>query len=365
MIPAKPPAPAKFLNIQALRAVAVALVIAYHMRRMTSFNLSGSYDFGQGGVDIFFVLSGFIMAWIIRTTSEADPATFASRRLVRIIPLYWLLTILLFAAAHVIPALLSTGVPTLEMLWKSLLFIPYWATDGEIQPIVYMGWTLSYEMFFYILITMVLASRLRARLVSVSLVLIGLVVSGFLLRPTNALAVVGTDPRLLEFVAGMAVCAWVSTRPPATGLRTVWRFPVAGLLGVALALIIFSDQLWPKAPFVLQWGIPATVIVACACWLERWNVRARWRWLVLIGDASYAIYLSHPFVVRVAEKAIQRLPDIPLALQIVANGVVVLLILLCGVLMHLLIEKPLLQKLHRYTRAKVTQTSRASLENPR
>jgi len=361
--PNSPPANAKLINIQVLRAVAVALVVIYHMRLMTPLNRSGSYEFGQGGVDIFFVISGFIMAWIIRVTTEADPVTFASRRLTRIVPLYWLLTVLLFVAALKAPSLLSNGAPTLDMLWKSLLFIPYRAPDGEIQPLVYMGWTLSYEMFFYLLITVVLAIKLRARLAILCAVLVALVILGLIVRPFNAILVVITDPRLLEFAAGMGICAWITGQPPIGWTRTGWRWPVAALLGASLAMIVISDFLWPTAPFVLQWGIPAVVIVACASWLERWGVRARWPWLLLIGDASYAIYLSHPFVVKAAEKVIQKLPEIPLLAQIAANILVFLAVGVVGVLLHLWVEKPLLRLLHRFTRPKLVLASNATLKD--
>ncbi|AQR61194.1 hypothetical protein BZG35_05660 [Brevundimonas sp. LM2] len=358
------PASTKLLNIQGLRAVAVLLVVIYHMRLMTPLNLSGSFEFGQGGVDIFFVVSGFIMAWIIRSASEADPVTFATRRLIRIVPLYWLLTLLLFFAAQKVPILLSNGVPTLDMLWQSLLFIPYRAPDGEIQPLVYMGWTLSYEMFFYLLITVVLILKVRARLAVVASVLVLLVVIGLITRPTQAIAFVITDPRLLEFVAGMGICAWITGRPPIDWARPRLRWPVAALLGASLAMMIASDALWPSAPYVLQWGVPAVIIVACACWLERWGVRADWPWLLVIGDASYAIYLSHPFVVKAAEKVIERVGNMPLAAQIVANVGVLVMVGLIGVLIHLWVEKPLLRWLHQRVRFKRPDPAPAAGANP-
>ena len=115
-------------------------------------------SFGAAGVDIFFVVSGFIM---VVTTMKRDmaPGEFLLHRIARIVPVYWVVTILLFAI--VMYGFKPVGIMRMQPDWlaKSLLFIPF-DRDGRVEPIISVGWTLNYEMFFYLLFALGLFVRL-------------------------------------------------------------------------------------------------------------------------------------------------------------------------------------------------------------
>ena len=148
-------------NLQALRAVAAYMVVLYHFLGQQVSQLyppAKFLSFGAAGVDIFFVVSGFIM---VVTTMKRDmaPGEFLLHRIARIVPVYWVVTILLFAI--VMYGFKPVGIMRMQPDWlaKSLLFIPF-DRDGRVEPIISVGWTLNYEMFFYLLFALSLFVRL-------------------------------------------------------------------------------------------------------------------------------------------------------------------------------------------------------------
>ena len=151
-------------NLQALRIYAAIPVILYH----TNFRLPGVRQIGVFGVHMFFLLSGYIMASICDTDSTA----FVRRRLIRIIPLYWTLTLALYSVAWKFPHLMNATRALPSELLKSLFFIPFQKSNGLYQPILFVGWTVNYEMFFYIMLSLgVLINRRRAALLGASIML--------------------------------------------------------------------------------------------------------------------------------------------------------------------------------------------------
>jgi exopolysaccharide production protein ExoZ len=172
-------------NIQILRAIAAYLVVFHHIQShfVDNHSVAAVSNIGIIGVDIFFVISGFIM--ILTTSGEArSPLSFWRDRLVRIVPLYWLATFSLVGLSLI--GLAPTGLHgwDLQDLLASLLFIPEVRADGAGMPILFVGWTLNYEMFFYLLFG--LALLLRNQLLSVVALtglFLGLAIAGRILRP--------------------------------------------------------------------------------------------------------------------------------------------------------------------------------------
>ena len=142
----------ELFNIQALRAVAAFLVVFVHIDRLAELAgfRAGTTVFGNTGVDLFFVISGFIMVVTV-TERPQSPAQFFRHRVARIVPLYWLVTLAVFTLALVAPVLLQSTRANPAELLKSLAFIPYRRFDGQMHPLVFVGWTLNYEMMFYAL----------------------------------------------------------------------------------------------------------------------------------------------------------------------------------------------------------------------
>ena len=158
-----------------------------------------TYLFASGnlaaGVDIFFVISGFIM---LVTSRQTSPAEFMVRRLIRIVPLYWALTLLVSALLILKPELFRTTVVTAPFLIKSLLFIPYAnpGHGGEVMPILTPGWSLNFEMFFYLIFCFVLIFPLGRRILVSGMVFAALALTHLLLPSPDPLDPPDRRPRL-------------------------------------------------------------------------------------------------------------------------------------------------------------------------
>ena len=337
-------------NIQCLRAVAAYMVVLYHARLLTPIGERWSFDFGNAGVDIFFFISGFIINHVAVRDDVGAPGAFLLKRAIRIVPLYWLLTLLVGAAGQVAPSLAGAGgQPDLGRIVQSLLFIPYFDDTGEMHPVLFMGWTLNYEVFFYALFAAALLIRREVpRLLALSLALAALVVLGAVVDPHSAAGTTYTSPLLLEFVAGMWMNrAWRLW--PQRAMRGGGRAMLVLAIVLAFAVLAWGDHAWLAAPRELKWGIPAFAIVAAALALEHDGVSLRWRWLLLLGEASYAIYLIHPFVIKAASIAYARLGVTALPLHALALLGVLVLVGAVGTGFHLLVERPLVRWLrHRF-----------------
>ena len=142
------------VSIQYLRAVAALLVVFYHtiyqIKEYQGLFESGIWRFGASGVDIFFVISGFIM-WVTAAARPTRPLAFMRNRIVRIVPMYWIVTLGLFTLSSILPNAIMIVDTTPGHLARSLLFIPHPdpAQPERLWPLLLTGWTLNYEMFFY------------------------------------------------------------------------------------------------------------------------------------------------------------------------------------------------------------------------
>ncbi len=144
--------PARAAPIEALRAISALAVAAFHFQLDLVHALPQAHvpDLirGAAGVDIFFVISGFVIARSAAALpAEHGAGYFFARRLIRIVPLYWSVTLLYLALAVVLPDRGNTF--TLPLVLTSFAFIPFPRSDGFIQPVIGQGWSLNYEMLFY------------------------------------------------------------------------------------------------------------------------------------------------------------------------------------------------------------------------
>lgn len=290
------------LSIQYLRAVAALLVVLVHCGTVLAvMGISGKVsEAASVGVDLFFVISGFIMVY---TTNQkpVGALAFFLNRLARVAPIYWLLTLVLFVIALVAPQVLGSTDASMANLLRSLLFIPYERNDGTVRPVLFVGWSLNYEMFFYLIFAVSLLLKSKIARYGFSLgVIVGLVVFGEIVRPAQPELRFFTRPIILEFVLGMLL-AEAYPRLPATR----WAACIAGgVLCAAFALLIPSALIdgirYPVA------AIPAALVVGACLILDRARVVPEWRAGLLIGNASYSLYLTHPFVAQAITKIAQR-----------------------------------------------------------
>lgn len=323
-----------FHGIQYLRGVAALMVVVHHARHYYGAVLTWSY-FGSAGVDIFFIISGFIM---VHATRNFDPASnrihqafdFFVRRAIRIIPLYWLA--LLFLNRHV----LRNGTADTSLTYD-FLFIPRFnpSHGGEIFPSLIVGWTLNFEMFFYIIFGFSIIFGKGKYLVSV-LTLLALVAAGQLWGfQHSAVLRVWTGNILGEFALGMGIYLIVSQNH-----WTPRPVVAAGVFALSFVWLAFPNGAVPR---LLADGVPSALIVWSGLHLGR-MIRPM-KVLTLLGDASYSIYLTHVFALPHCYKALNRLQ---LSEPTAANIIVVLTLCtvasaIVGVIVYYLVEKPLLR----------------------
>lgn len=278
------------LSIQYLRGLAAILVVVFHAS-------NNAYQFGMAGVDIFFVISGFIM-WTTTVGTAIGPADFMRRRLVRIVPLYWAMTLFTAFVSLSPPGVgLSVGV---DHLVRSLLFLPANVTQPGNpflpSPVLGVGWTLNLEMYFYVIFAIGLLLPPRARIALIATVISTPVLLGVFLADRLPLELrFYTRPELLEFVAGVALgAAYVAGKTPRGGAA-------AAALGAASLLLVASGQ--PAVDFrALFWGLPALLLCMAGLASEDLLRKRPSRVAKLLGDASYSIYLVHIPMMAVLRK---------------------------------------------------------------
>lgn len=334
--------------IQATRGIAAVLVVYFHTGHAPKF--------GSFGVDIFFVLSGAVMAMLMAQGSSG--ADFLLRRLVRIAPLYFLATTAAYAVSCLLPSARTSGnIPTFVDYLKSIAFIPHEARNGEIVPVLGVGWTLNYEMAFYLCCAAACAVSPKHRaLWAAGIVVLAASAAGLFLAGAPA-GRFYSNPMLLEFVAGLGV--WTLCSRLRLGQSSaLLALPVVLALGLMAwsestnLVIIAGAGEWGRP---LRYLLPAAVIVGFAILAEGAFSRVREsirRVLVLVGDASYAIYLTHVFVIGALSVLLAKTAQLSVSSSLGAS-VAVVISTLVGVAVYLRVELPL-QRLLRRSRKQST-----------
>lgn len=321
----------EIISLQYLRAAAALLVVFHHVRNPSNglFNPIAHWSFGQAGVDMFFVISGYIMYAVAKND---QPIRFLRRRVIRIVPLYWVATLFLYVQVMIgFPGVL----PTPDQLLRSLLFIPqyHWQTTTEIWPFLVPGWTLQYEMYFYAMFAIGLAFRRPLAItltVGAIVVMIGQLGVG---DTNNAIFVAYTSPIITEFFQGMLIALIHQRR----SLANLWA---ALPIGIAALLIVGNLD----APRLLIWGLPSTLILIGCLALEDAKKMPAIPLFKLLGDASYSIYLSHAFVLQMGLLLWWKVPVTGWAQFIIFTPTAVVGCTLIGVLIYRYVEQPMLRR---------------------
>lgn len=321
------PEPANLISIQYLRGIAALQVVIVHASHVAGAN----YHLGSFGVPLFFMISGFLMVLITR--NGASPGSFMTRRIVRVVPLYWIAT-----TAMVITLLARSPADPRHVI-ASYLFLPRKmpGADEHFFPILDVGWTLNYEIFFYALFALSLLLPGRGQRVALVVAFIALFLAGMIFQPSFTAGAFYTNPVILLFLAGAGLGWWWSDGRQSF-LWPMLACVMTGMLFVAVVLLIGPNQLSKAAWF----GCLAGAIFLTALWFERKGVFGKpVRLLRLLGDASYSIYLWHPIAIVILGLVLRRIavPHWTLFPLNLAFGTI------CGLMAFVVLERPLLKML--------------------
>jgi peptidoglycan/LPS O-acetylase OafA/YrhL len=339
-------------TIQAARAIAANLVVFSHLYLVEAKYTAGTVLpaftlYGIAGVDLFFVISGFIMVAV--AGRDRGPIEFLWRRATRIYPTYWLVSLMVLATVWVAPTFVNSSITTPISLWRSFLLVP-----DRTFPLLAVGWTLVYEMYFYLAFAIFLALRIP--------VFVGLIAWGVLIlviaaavpdqiasSPVLRLIV---SPLTAEFMMGAFVGMlwrrqWVSGAP-AVG--------AVGLVGLIVSIVYVAPMLSLAAsPYLDGWrviifGIPVALIVYALTGLEQLYPSGRpAKLLVAFGDRSYATYLIHVLIISAIGRIIFALAPgggIAASFALIAIGLLVANVAGGGI--HTLFERPTLNWLRMF-----------------
>ena len=345
--------PQNFTLVQVLRAVAALAVALYHVTHdVQSLTLSdpslaariGAAMPWQAGVDIFFVISGFVMLHASATLFQRGLIgirIFIAHRLARIVPLYWATTTLFLVITMVAPHAVSASLGGIGYIVQSYAFIPAARPDGLVEPAYGLGWTLNYEMFFYLWFAACLWLPRRLAVLCLTACLGGLIIIGVMAHPTGDIASVWTSPIMLEFLFGV----WIRALLPRIGTLPAWTR--LGIAAVAI-LLLHADYDTVGVPRMLAWGLPgALLVVAAVTGSDQPGSRARSIWVGL-GDASYALYLVHPFVMRAGSLLWRQVGASTPAATLIYIGFSLVLSCVMARLVNVLLEVPVTRQVRRW-----------------
>ncbi|WP_269501786.1 acyltransferase family protein [Burkholderia sp. IMCC1007] len=324
-----------FPSIQCARAFAALAVVAYHMNVL---------PFGQAGVDVFFVISGFIMSQVAPREGRA----FLRKRLIRIVPLYWLTTLGVYAIAMWKPHWLNSTTAQVDYLVKSLLFMPYLKENGHWGPLNLNGWTLEYEMLFYVVVTLALLLIRRRHATALAALLLMLFCLYVAVRGTpSAVADHLGQPIVLEFGLGV-----LAHRALAAGIaRRVTPRVGIGLIAASVAAIALLQPLCCDTPTglarVAGYGLPAGVLIVALVALDLNGRSVSNRLIAALGAASYSIYLLHPYVIGIATRIGNLHAGLDTPRDLAAAVVIMAAVCVSGYACHAWIEKPMLSALRQ------------------
>jgi exopolysaccharide production protein ExoZ len=341
----------QLLSIQYLRGLAALSVLGTHALQwpLAEMNM-GLLKTGRLGVDVFFVISGFIIT-TIAGDGRFNPGEFLIRRAFRIVPAYWAATLLITILAVAMPTQFRTTIPTIEGLVKSLLFIP--SLDPK-APLLLLGWTLNFEVFFYLVFASLFFLGSKAR-TFVLLVMFALLVGiGQFVTGLSHVEAIYTSPSLIGFSFGT-----ILAQAYQHGLfaRFCEQLRWASIAAPCVLLVAYYAVDWGGAEEIALWkhllmSSTALSIVLFGLNCEAASQVAYIKVFKYIGDISYSVYLFHIFSVGAIWAVARRYFDIHQPLAYLGCAALVILVgLASGLVCHHFIERPFLAGGPRRSRA--------------
>ncbi len=251
-------------------------------------------EHGYFGVDILFVISGYV----IMLSTEKNTDYFLTKRIIRVIPLYWLITFFTFIILRINPTLSIMSVADIKSLIYSLFFIPHINPAGFDTPLLAVGWTLNYEIYFYLIFFLAVKISHKYRLYVATLLLIFMTIAGKLFADIYIISCLG-DTIIWEFILGMFLYLFFEKFNIDKIKISV---PVNGLISLVLIIYLFIDPLYSYTRSLVL-GVPALLLVFFVKIL--FNKKEIAKILVITGNISYSFY----FIAFYADKVFYLLSN--------------------------------------------------------
>lgn len=356
----------KLANVQALRAFAALWVVLFHTGLASpvwaEFVEANLVKRGYLGVDLFFVISGFIIAWVAILSRDAPeaPMEFLAKRFFRLAPPYWLVACIFS---------LICNRQEWETFANTFLFAPFGRTAPYFGfPALYVGWTLNYEVAFYLVCA---GSLLFGRLALAAAVsaLLGLTLAlpllrlGFVeLNPAAAYPfghiylLMVANPLMLEFAMGMGVAALFALLKG----RVARSYAFVLLIAAAALYVNFvvMGEVWFST---FYHGIPSAILLLAFLMAEDSGLFVAPKWAVTVGEWSFGIYLLHPVVIEAVNRRAGPVPPEHWHYAAIRFALVTGLTLWAAKLLYVRVEVPCIQYGRKIARvfSVVAQPSRA------
>jgi len=289
----------KLYHIQALRGFAAILVMLAHLYdaevKYSADHLLGPWTlYGNLGVDIFFLISGFIMVYTTwaRPRGVKAASEFLFRRSIRIYPLYWLVSLAVFIIFLIRPDMVFASRETAPTLWKSFLLFP-----DVVPPLLLVGWTLIFEMYFYLIFTVIMCFKknwLLPALAIWSLIIFAARGAGW--HEGGPVREIILNPLAYEFIFGALAAYILQTQQSLIGRlfnsKNILYFG-AGLLAVWAFQLLRLEEFPTTFPSrVINFIIPVTLLISYAAIRDYLNMKV-WPVFITLGNWSYSLYLTH------------------------------------------------------------------------
>lgn len=328
-----------------LRAIAAILVVFQHALELGSKYGGNSWlfqsfqfsAFGRSGVDIFFVISGFVMV-ISSRNKIGKPGNFINflvRRIIRIVPIYWFYTTAAVCILICFPQIFQNLKFDFMHTLASYFFLPYPNSMAVNRPVLHMGWTISYEMYFYLIFGCFLSTSLPRLLNLIAALFTFSWLISFAIEAKHPLFLMFTDCVMLEFIMGCYI-GYLYLRTNTLPHALCWILVIAGTTVTLWFSMNSPDDAWPR---FITCGLPAAAMVAGLANFEKNNRLRTPTIFIPLGDSSYSLYLIHFFTLPIIGKIGNA---VGLAMYSL-DGLILLAVVLsvvAGHISYLFLEKP-------------------------
>lgn len=347
--------PSRLVGIEAGRGIAALLVVLFHAtaimnlpKYFSALPLNGFFQFGYAGVDFFFVLSGFIILFTHFDDIGKKGAlrAYGRKRFIRVYPIYWVVCALVIVALALIPSL-GGGLPSAAYIVQSLLLTPQ-----QTMPLVIVAWTLTHEIFFYVLFGVVIF-RPKLGLLLMGSWFFGIFISAIFGFKWNYLFAFIFNLHNIEFLLGMLIALVCRSYTNFNQTRLITSLGIICFFLTAM-LDVYAHPLWPNF-CLLSYSISSSLIIFGLAASELSHHFSIPKWLSLLGSSSYSIYLVHFLALSFFIKFFVKFEaERTLSINIIFF-ILVAAATIGGISFHIFIERPVLRVLGRMTHSHVPQ----------